>query len=607
MKLRDIILSLFLAAVCVACTSDVLQPSEGQGKLRLSLVDISTAVTRSTPADLGVPSAEDFTVVITNAVGNSVYEGLYSTDDIELPTGDYTVTASYGENASLAIDKPYYVASKTVTIKAGEITNVTLNAKVGNALVSAIFGKDDAERQRFDRFYSDYALYVAVGSYSIPITREEPAKSIYVRARTDFTLRFWGKLKFENDREVSQDLTIDIDGNSIAKSLNAADHAKVTLTLPDPESAMTVAISKVEVQELTLDETIPLSWLPVAMVVPMHQYDDDGTLLGTNILVTESFPGLKWRAVIENAVGTVVRAIEGKGALQSYFFNNNNSDQWPYLPQGNYIAKFYFSEDDEHFTLASTRDFTIEAPTIHVTTTGYTSYSKYLEGDIAAANACDRLTVYEPSVSLNVAPDLLRNSNYSYSFTYTYDGETKAVTAGTNNYTLDNFTGQAVRRDAYVLRADATFDGVTATNQRNLFITGLPYTLNLTSHDEWSESGGVDWYDNDVRLGHLSTGSQYIQTTSSVCIPPSTYFCADYSVNVHTLTVGTYLSIKVGNTEILKIEEGSSWDKDHLYSGTTGSYKDDDAYATSIRCYNDYGAGQTCSHIYSLAIKYANH
>lgn len=252
----------------------------------------------------------------------------------------------------------------------------------------------------------------------------------------------------------------------------------------------------------------------------------------------------------------------------------------------------------------------VSAPTISITVDGYTSYSKYLAGDIEAANACDRLTVYEPSVRLSIEQSLLKNSNYTYTFTYSYDGATAtAVTAGRNSYFFEDMPDQAVRREPHVLSASATFDGVSATQHKDYIITGLPYALNLAMHDEWSSSGGVDWYENDVRLGHLSTGSQYIQTTSSVCLPPSTYFCADYSVNVHTLTVGTYFSIEAGQNEILKIEEAGTPfnDTDHLHAGTTDVCHDDNAYITELRCYNDYGAGQTCSHIYSLVFKYANH
>ena len=607
-SIRHLAASVLVAGGCAAglllaaCTAEAPMAPNGSGSLRLTLADISTAVTRATPAQLGAPDAATFHLTITSEAGRDAYDGTFTTDAIELPTGTYTVAATCGYNATLAIDKPYYVATTTATVSAGESTDVALTATVGNALVSAIFGTDDTERQRFDRFYSDYALYVAVGTNAIPITRDDPTRSIYVRAGEAVGLRFWGKLRLESDREV----TIDLDATDMPASLAAAEHAIVTLTLPDPESAALVDIAKVQVQELTLDETIPLSWLPVATVVPMHQYDDDGTLLGTNLLITDSYPGMKWRAVINNAAGTTVRAMEGTGALQSYFYNN--ADTWPYLPQGNYEARYYIFDNQDNATFASSRTFAVPAPTITATATAYTSYSKYLDGDITAANACEPLTVYEPTVAMNVAPALLRNDNYTYTFTYTYDGTTAAVPAGANNYTAPNLTQQEVRRQAHTLRTDAAFDGVSATAEQQVFVTGLPYTLNLAQHDEWTQSGGVDWYENDVRLGHLSTGSQYIQTTSAVCIPPATRIAADYSINVHTLTVGTYFSLQAGNIEILRQEEGGTpfRDTDHLYSGTTSTFSDADAYITTIRCYNDYGAGQTCSHIYSLTIKYAN-
>ncbi len=584
-----------------SCTADLDMQDDRQGTLRLSLADICTQ-TRSTPAQLGAPTAADFMLSVTSSVGREVYAGPYTTDEITLPVGEYTVKAYYGENALLAVDKPYYVASQAATVLPDEVTDVNLTATVGNALVSVVFGIDEAERQRFDRFYSDYALYVGVGNFSIPITKEEPQKSVYVRDGSDVTLRFWGKLKLENDREVQTVLK----STTLPATLCAQDHAIITLTLPDPESALTVAIAKVEMQELTLDETIPLSWLPVAMVLPMHQYDVNGNLVGTNLIITESYPGMKWRAVITNAAGTTVRAVEGTGALSSDW---NNNASWPYLPQGKYKATYYLIADDGTATMASSRDFNVPAPDIRVAVGGYTSYSKYLEGDIDAANACDRLTVYEPRAALNVSPALLVNDNYGYTFTYTYDGATGDVPAGVNDYAPGNLTGQAVQREPHVLRINATFDNVSATAQTNLIITGLPYSLDLQNHDEWDASGGVKWFDNDVRLGHLSTGSQYIQTTTSICLPPATYFCADYSVNVHTLTVGTYLTISAGQTEILRFDEGGTpfRDTDHLYSGTTDTFHDDGAYITTIRCYNDYGAGQTCSHVYSLTFKYATY
>ena len=603
MKLRDIIGIWLLAAVLAACSSDIdVTATEGMGRLQLAIPNVST-ITRSAPDALGVPTPADFNLTITNQAGRAVYDGAFTEEQLSLPIGEYTILATSGTNPQLGIDTPYYIAESTVNILKEQTSTVNLTATVGNALVSAVFGIDDDEQARFDRFYSDYALYVHIGNYNIPITKANTSQSIYLRAGSHIYLSFWGKLKLENDREVRMNLESD----KIPTTLEAADHAIVTLSLPDPESAITLDISKVELKTITLEETIPLSWLPVPTVTPAHHYAENGNLVGTDLSFSNSYVGMNWRTIVTNAAGTEVRRVQGTGELTSAY---TSSTDWPYLPQGKYKASYYLIDQNGNATLTSSREFMVSAPTISISMGGYTSYSKYLAGDIDAANACDRLTVYEPSVKLSIEQSLLRNSNYTYTFTYSYDGAAAtAVATGRNSYFFENKTDQTVRREPHVLSASATFDGVSVTQQKDYIITGLPYALNLSMHDEWSSSSGVDWFANDVRLGHLSTGSQYIQTTSSVCLPPSTYFCADYSVNVHTLTIGTYFSIEAGQNEILKIEEAGTPfnDTDHLHAGTTGVCHDDNAYITTIRCYNDYGAGQTCSHIYSLAFKYANH
>ena len=586
----------------MACANELDTPATGEGgHLRLSLSNISTATTRTSPSDIGAPLASDFRLTITNVAGRAVYDDVFTEDELTLPVGKYTVRVTYGTDALLAIDAPYYVGETQVEVTKDETAEASLTAKVGNALVSARFGRDTEEQARFDRFYSDYDLRVYVGNHFQSITKSAPGRSIYVQAGSHVVLKFWGKLKLEDNREVSCELS----SEDFPETLAAADHAIVTLSLPDPESALGVDICKVEVETVTLDETIPLSWLPVPTLTPSLQFDRYGNLVGSLLTSSNGYPGMNWKAVVTNAAGVEVRTMQGSGVLTSEY---TASSEWPYLPQGTYKATYYIISDDGSSTKASSREFEVPAPTgLQVAVTGYTSYSKYLEDDIDAANACDRLTIYEPTVSINVSPSLLNNSHCTYAFSYTYDGTTTNMGKGLNSYEPGNMTGQTVRSAAHVLRGDLTFDGVSVSAQEEYIITGLPYSLNLASHDEWDASGGVDWFDNDVRLGHLSTGSQYIQTTTSVCIPPSTYICADYSVNVHTLTVGTYLSITVGEMEVYKKEEAGTpfRDTDHLYSGTTDVFHDDSNYATTIRCYNDYGAGQTCSHIYSLTLKYA--
>lgn len=589
-----------------ACVSEVEPIPTGEGgRLQLSLANINTTTTRTTPEELGVPSEADFHLRIVNAAGRAVYDDVFTQDAITLPTGRYDVAVSYGRNAILAFDAPYYLGTDNVEIKKDVTTEANITARVGNALVSVKFGQDEEELARFERYYSDYALRVYIGDNYLGINREYPLNSIYVQDGSHVTLKFWGKLKMEEDREVS---TI-LESDDFPDVLNAADHAIVTLSLPDPESALGVDISKVEVETVTLDETIPLSWLPVPTLTSSLQFDRYGELVGTLLTSNDGYPGMTWMAVVTNAAGVEVRKMWGTGVLTSDY---RSSTAWPYLPQGTYKATYYIVSEDGTASKASSREFVIPAPTgLNVTVTGYTSYSKYLEGDIEGANNCDRLTIYEPSVYVNVASSLLNHSNYRnlYTYTYTYDGTTTSVTAGSNIYEFGDKTDQAVSSTAHVLRGDFTFDGTSINGEKRYIITGLPYSLNLASHEEWDEAGTVKWFDNDVRLGLNSTGSQQINTSTSVCVPPSTYCCADYSANVHTATVGTYFSIQVGNNEILKIEEsgkiGNVTGTDHVHTGTTNVFKDDNNYATSIVLYNDYGAGQTCLHIYSFTLKYA--
>ncbi len=594
-------LLLLLALMITGCVSEIEAPSYGEGgRLQLSLDNISTATTRSTPAQLGAPEVSDFHLNLTTVAGHQVYDDVFTEEELSIPIGDYNVTVSYGKNALLALDRPYYVGTATATVRKDETANVSINCKVGNALISANFGRDETERARFNRFYSDYALYAYVGEYGIGVDKFNADRSIYVKAGSHVSLRFWGKLKLENDREVSCELS----SADFPAVLNAADHAIVTLSLPDPESALGVDISKVEVETVTLDETIPLSWLPVPQATASHRYNDDGDLVGTDLVFSNSYPGMSWKAVVTNSAGDEVRTVSGTGELTSGY---RTSSTWPYLPQGKYKATYYLVYEDGSSKVTSSREFMIGAPTLSITLGGYTTYDRYLAGDIDGANALNGRTIYEPTVRLNVSETLLTNSKYTYNYSYTYDGATNNVGAGSNIFTTEEWTNQTAQADKHVLTATATFDGVTTTARRDFVITGLPYSLNLASHDEWDSSSGVDWYENDVRLGHLSTGSQYIQTTTSVCIPPKTYFCADYHVNVHTLTVGTYLSITVGEVEIYKKEEAGTpfRDTDHVYEGTTDIFCDESNYATRIHCYNDYGAGQTCSHIYSFTLKYA--
>ena len=463
-----------------SCQNDMDVP-DVHGGLRVQLGNVSSStITRATPNECGVPAAEQFRLLVEDVNGMPKYDGALTDELIPLAGGTYFVTADYGENPILAVDRPYYVGTAQVEVENNKVTDATINCKVGNALVSVVFGQNAEERARFSRFYSEYGLKVKVANYSVTLSNTLSDVSAYFRAGTSIELEFTGVLK-----DVGQPVSCELDLSQVDNFptiFQAADHAIVTLTLPEPQSAMVVSITKVEMQEATMDETIPLSWLPIAVALPEHQYDYEGNLVGTNITFPNAYPGSTWKAVVTNSAGTVVRAVQGTGNLLSDY--SKNSD-WPYLPAGQYRATYYIMED-ETANLTNTRDFVIHNPKLTATVDAWTSYDKYLVGDIAGANECTNSTAYGFQKHFSVSQSLYNNNKYRslYSWTATVDGN--SVPINSNEITGLSFA-------AHTLKVTGTFDGTTATAEKTFHITGLPYESDVNKFSGWT---GGSWSDS---------------------------------------------------------------------------------------------------------------
>lgn len=593
----------FCLAGCIdEDTDDVVVTSGGGLVLSMPALDVQVNTTRTVPSALSVPSPSAFHLHIVRQSNQAViYDGIFTSEKITAAPDDYTITATWGDNPLLGLDTPYYISSTTATVvSTTEPTPVELPVKVGNAIVSAIFGADEETVTRFDRFFSNYAVNVRIGSEYASITSDQPEKSVYVRAGSTVELTFSGYLKALG-QQVSMPIVLPDD---VSYTLSAADHLIITLSLePNAESAA-VKVVKAELEKVDVEEKISYNWLPCPVITTEHQYVR-GELVGTNLSIAASFPDATWEARIHqgSASGNVVRVLSGKGALTSTYDMNPN---WPYLPPGTYVATYrYYSKQGKAYNFSKTTTFTVPNAELTLSVDAYTSYSKYEEGNIEAANDCERSTVYKPSAQWNVALSLLTNSNYAKTFTYSIGDQSFTVDATKMGMTFDNITNIPVSRSLYTYMVTGNFAGQNVYASKQLRITGLPYSLNLASHGEWSSSNGVDWFDNDVRLGYMSTGGQNITTTSSVVIPQGTKYCADYDVNVHTATIGTTFSITAGTQEILSIEEdgGAFNNTDNLRQGTTDTFTAN-SVITTIKCNNSYGAGQTCTHIYALTLKY---
>ena len=201
-----------------------------------------------------------------------MYEGAYTESIIPASTGFYTVTATCGDNPVLALDAPYYKGEQTgVEVTEGtEPTSVSLTCGVANALTSVVY----SDPEKFDDLFSSYAVKIMVSQQYVSIGKEQSTKSAYYQAGSLPTFQFIGTLK-DNGQEVSMPL----EGEKLTDptTFAAAKHCKLTLSVKPATSGVILTVEKVEVENVTISETIPVEWLP-APKISATGFDDNKTL-----------------------------------------------------------------------------------------------------------------------------------------------------------------------------------------------------------------------------------------------------------------------------------------------------------------------------------------
>lgn len=257
---------LWMGMALVASLGYSCQHEEGLGMeavtgFKIALVDEpSVTETRSTPQELGKPTTDNFTLKIVNsASGKSIYDAGYTKDIIKASAGVYDVTASFGDNAVLAYDAPYYEGKKEdIAIEEGDTASVTVECAVANALASVTF--EDSEK--FKELYSSYAVEVAVENSSLKLG-DGDKRSAYYRADSKPTFTFKGVLKANGKlvEALLEDKTLSDPATFAAKA-----HCRLTLALKEMVPGIIPTIVKTEVDTVTVSETLPMEWLPAPKV-----------------------------------------------------------------------------------------------------------------------------------------------------------------------------------------------------------------------------------------------------------------------------------------------------------------------------------------------------
>lgn len=263
-KIQTFIYVLLMGFAFAACQDDSLGGTE-QGGIRIALTDGTVGVdvtTRSTPSELFDGFKQKFKFQIK---GGDNYDQTYDWTDevIPLAAGVYDITATCGtEQADSVVqfDKPCYTGTKEgLKVNAGETaTTAEISCKVTNALVSI----------QFDDEYKEYitdATYAMIAVESGTETNwADLSTSAYFKAGSSITQL---KLYKDGTESTYADILAEAKKNSnFPETFAAGDHLILTLSIAKANGNAAIKVSKVEVKKVTIEETIPLEWLPAPKI-----------------------------------------------------------------------------------------------------------------------------------------------------------------------------------------------------------------------------------------------------------------------------------------------------------------------------------------------------
>lgn len=284
----------------------------------------------------------------------------------------------------------------------------------------------------------------------------------------------------------------------------------------------------------------------------VHVYDT-GILLGTKLTLTSpTLDEREWTAVVKNTKGDVVRTMKGIGTLSSA----EEDENWPYLPLGEYNVEYSFvNSNDKKITREISFNVT-EAPRFSISNYAYTSFSYYkgdgVEKDIEIANGLDNMTIYEPCITINgIDVKILKNSNY----TFTPESSVTSGLIGRRENVITYNSYKVASLQSYTLTGKVTFDGVSASSSKIVYITGLPYTAAPPTSSDWGgNSSAYSWTGEYVRL-HKHTIKKTFYCPENILVNVA------HSVNVYrawsTFSTTTY-TLSCSGSELKKIQPGQA-------------------------------------------------
>lgn len=257
-KIQYILYVAFVALFFTACQEDDFGGLM-QGGIRIALADGTTGVdvtTRSTPSELFDGFKKKFKFQIK---GGDNYDQTHewTEDVIPLAAGVYEIIATCGTEQAAGVvefDKPCYTGkAEGIKVEVGKEAKAEVKCKVTNALVSIKFAEG------YESYAENAYAMIAVGS-GIETNWAELSESAYFKAGSSLT-----KLVLYKNGSESLPTDILTEAKKVSgfpETFKAGDHLILTLSVAKKNGNVSFKVSKVELKEVTIEETIPMEWLP---------------------------------------------------------------------------------------------------------------------------------------------------------------------------------------------------------------------------------------------------------------------------------------------------------------------------------------------------------
>lgn len=250
-SIHYIILYMALAALSFTACQEEDFGSGAKGGIRISLTEASEVEvsTKSTPTELWDTVKKNFKIKVTGTDYNKTFD--YTDKLIPLEEGTYDVEATCGEDVELALDAPYFVGkAEDIKVSSGE-KNVSIECAVANALVTVKF-------EELDKSLEEAYVALTIGE-TTENNMGKRDKSFYFKAGSSITSLILYKDNEGGNNKV--DLLAEAKkalGDKFPNTFAAGDHLIITLS---SNGKLSLDVS-VKVEKSTIEETIPMEWLP---------------------------------------------------------------------------------------------------------------------------------------------------------------------------------------------------------------------------------------------------------------------------------------------------------------------------------------------------------